>query len=322
MSQLDADYAEFIQSAYAESTSKAFLSHSMKFIEFCSAHKLQLYPLSIVNVSRYLTYYCQKVGSFSTVSNVVSSLKKFYALSGYVLDVNNPLIDLLLKAAKRTMSSQSKPIQPAHIILIKQLVDVSVPIQHAFIVSLVFQFFSCVRKSNLLPPTVSNFHKAKCLKRSDIVYKQGSLVVMLPWTKTLQNSQDIYSVCIAKNQSSVLDPVSMYLQFIHMFPMPQSYPAFSFKASGKVQILTQSMYNIMLKQFMEKIGIPSHSFSSHSVRRGSSSLMFESGLDIHLLKHHGTWKSSSYQKYITYNHAQKLLPTQKMYQKIDQMFGR
>ena len=157
--QIDECYAQFIQYAYAESTAKVFLSHAMKYIEFCAAHRLQLYPVNILTVTRYLMHYCTKVGSFSTVVNVISAIKKFYALSGYQLDVSNPMIDLLIKAAKRNMSTQCKPKSPlqiAHILLIRNVVDTSIHMHYAFFVALVFQFFSCVRKSNLLPPS------AKC----------------------------------------------------------------------------------------------------------------------------------------------------------------
>ena len=270
VAKLDAQYSEFIQSAYAESTCKVFLSYSMKYIEFCAAHKLQLYPLNIITVTRYLTHYCTKVGSFSTVSNVVSALKKFYALSGYFLDISNPLIDLLLKSAKRTLSSQSKPkspIQISHILLIRNVVDFSNPTHRAFFVALVFQFFSCIRKSNLLP-TSSKFSSSKCIKRSDVIHKKGSLIIMLNWTKTLQCNEDVYSVCIAPSHTSVIDPVNLYLDFVSMFPVPSCMPVFSYKSKGKFHVLTQSLYTSLLKSHLELIGVSSSSFSTHSVHRG------------------------------------------------------
>ena len=140
----------------------------------------------------------------------------------------------------------------------------------------------------------------------------------MSWTKTLQNSDDIFSVCIAPSNTHVIDPVKLYMDFIHMFPMPPCMPAFSFKSQGKLSVLTQSHYSSLLKHHLELIGVPSASYSSHS----ASSLMHESGVDVHLLKHHGTWKSSAYQRYITYNHSQKMIPTQKMYSHINKLFGQ
>ena len=323
MSKLDVEYTKLINSAYAEATCKNFMYYSMNFIEFCAAHKLELYPVNISTVVRYLTHYTKKVGSYSTIANVISAISKFYSLSGFKLDVSHPLIDLLLKAAKRTMSSTSKPkspIQVAHIILIKNVIDMSNVTHRVFIVALIFQFFTCLRKSNLLPVNTS-CKNLKCIKRQDIVQSDGSLIVNLQWSKTLQNKQDIFQVCIAPTQSTVLNPVLMYLQFISEFPLPGSFPAFSFISQGKLQVLTQRVYTQLLKHYLEVIGVPSLTFSTHSVRRGSSSFLFESGCDTHLLKHHGTWKSASYQKYLTFNHKQKLIPTQRMHDKIQSMFG-
>ena len=62
-----------------------------------------------------------------------------------------------------------------------------------------------------------------CLKRKDIVYVDGSLVVLLPWTKTLQNSDDIFTIVIARSETVLFDPVSMYMDFVHKFPVPRHF---------------------------------------------------------------------------------------------------
>ena len=83
---------------------------------------LQLYRPVPHNVARFITMYSDKVSSFNTVNNMVSSLKTFYKLSGFELNVQSPVIDLLLRSFRRTMSSQSKPKNPieiGHLLLIK-----------------------------------------------------------------------------------------------------------------------------------------------------------------------------------------------------------
>ena len=324
--QLDQQYNGFIAHAYADSTSKNFLSSWTRYIDFLSAHRLQMYPPCYVNISRYLMHFSNKVGSYGTIANTISAIKKFYSLSGFTISLDHPLIDMFLKAAKRTKSSMSKPKSPLlieQLLLIKNIVNYQDKFHHAFIVALVFQFFSCIRKSNLLPTSMYNFKMSMCLKRKDIVYVDGSLVVLLPWTKTLQNSDDIFTIVIAKSETILFDPVSMYMDFVHKFPVPhQNCPAFSFKHQGKIVSLSQSMYINHLKSYLTAIGVHPHTYSSHSVRRGGTSYQFLSGCPVQLIKSHGTWKSAAYQKYLTFNFNQKQLPTQLMFQNIRKTFGQ
>ena len=326
ISQLDQQYSGHISQAYAQSTTKNFLSSWTRYIDFLAAHKLQMYPPCYVNVSRYLMHHSSKVGSYATIVNTVSAIKKFYTLSGFSLDTQHPLIDMFLKASKRTKSFMSKPKSPLlveQLLLIKNIVNYNDKFHHAFIVALMFQFFSCVRKSNLLPVSMYNFKNSMCLKRSDIVFNQGSLVVLLPWTKTLQNANDIFTIVIAKSECALFDPVTMYMDFVHKFPVPtNSCPAFSFKHQGKIVSLSQTMYIDYLKSYLSSIGCHPYSYSSHSVRRGGTSYQFESGCPVQLIKSHGTWKSAAYQKYLSFNFSQKQLPTQLMFKNLRKTFGQ
>ena len=322
---VDQVYANKVQKAYAESTSRNFCSTWTHFMDFYAAHKLPLYPPCPMNVARYITVYSDRVKSYGTVNNTLSSIARFYELSGYKLDLKSPILDLLLKACKRSMSYVSKPkspIQVAHILLIQNLIDFNDSCQFAFFIALVIQFFSAVRVSNLLPPTVSSIKSVKHIRRSDIFHVDNNLIVTLPWSKTLQNADNVFTIPIAANPGSVLDPVQLFLSFTSRNPCPPNYPVFTY-VSGKVyHIMTQSVYIQYLKSFLSRIGVDPASFSSHSVRRGSTSFMFESSVPVNLIKHHGTWRSNAYQRYLSFNHKQQLIPTQYMNEKINSMFGR
>lgn len=321
---IDREYCRKVTGAYAESTAKNLASQWTNFIDFYGAHHLPLYPPCPLNVARYLTSYSAKVGAYGTLCNALSAISKFYELSGFKLDTQSPVIDLLLKSCKRHMSSVSKPkspIQVPHILLIKNIVNFNDPAEHAFFVALVIQFFSTIRISNLLPVSVNSLNSIKHLRRSDIVFVDNCIILTLPWSKTLQNADNIFTIPIVSNPGSVLDPVYIYSQFITNHPVPPKFSAFSYQIAGVPHVITQSMYQQYLKSFLSKLGIDSSSFSSHSVRRGSASFMFESSVPNHLLKAHGTWRSNAYTRYLSFNFKQKCVPTVKMNEKINQMFG-
>mgnify|MGYP001544809942 FL=1 len=165
------------------------------------------------------------------------------------------------------------------------------------------------------------FSSNKHLKRSNIVQSPGALILTLPWSKTLQNGSDIFTIPIAENPNSVLDPVGIYLNFVSQFYVPINFPAFTYVQNGMYYILTQSVYIDYLKMFLARLGLDPSSFSSHSVRRGSASFLFQCGLKTDLLKNHGTWKSDCYYRYLDFDFSQKLKPTQLMNSKINKMFG-
>ena len=222
------------------------------------------------------------------------------------------------------MSNQShpkSPILPAHLILIPNVININCPKYAAFYSALLVQFFSCIRKSNLLPVSTRDLKSNKHLKRGDIVFTADSMILVLPWTKTLQNKDNLFTIPIARAPPGAINPVETYHQFVLTNPVPSSYPAFAYRDAGVIHILTQSQYIDILKSALEKLNIPSKSFSSHSIRRGGASLLFQMGLSPNLIKHHGTWRSNCYTRYITFNHEQKMLPTQSMLRHFQEQFG-
>ena len=104
-----------------------------------------------------------------------------------------------------------------------------------------------------------------------------------------------------------------YKNFVLRFPVPsQTVPAFSIIDGARVIVLTQQVYIDLLKYYLGRLGLPVESFSSHSVRRGSMTCMWQSGVDKNLIKFQGGWKSQCYENYISIMHKDRLIPAQKM----------
>ena len=324
LGQLDQLYYEKIKSAYADSTMANFRYQAMEYVNFCLNHGCQIFPPVPMNIARYITSCTLKVAAYGTIQNKLSAIRKLYHLCGHNVDTSDPIIDLLLRACKRDMSSVSKPkapIEPGHIILISQMMDQS-DIHHTlFYTALLIQFFGCLRKSNLLPPSVKGFSVVKQLTRGDIHIVQDGIIISLPWTKTLQNSDDVMTIAIAQVPNSIIDPVSQYKNFILRFLLPPRMPAFSLSAGDKLYVFTQNNYIDYLKHFLERLGLPSSAYGSHSVRRGGTTALFQSGVSQKLIKAHGGWRSDCYERYISVGQSDKLVPTTKMLNFINSKYG-
>ena len=295
------------------------------YVELCKAHRLVIIPPVYKNITRYLTLVTTKVSSFGTMSNKLSGLAKFYNLCGYPINVHHPLIELLMKSCKRDMSVCARPkapLEPGHIILMANVLDSNDPLHKLFYVAMVIQFFACLRKSNLLPPSAKAFSSFHHLTRGDFHQVPGALVLTLPWSKNLQNKDDVKTIPIADVPNSLLNPVQIYLEFIRKFPLPSpKLPAFSLLRAGKLIVLTQQQYIDILKSSLTKLNIAADAYSSHSVRRGGTTVLWRSGASQRQIKAHGGWSSQCYERYIDLNHSDKLQATQKMVSYINFHYG-
>ena len=318
-------YRDRVSSAFAPSTAANFRYQMKSFLDFYNKHNLPLFPPIPMNVARYLTFCASKSVVFGTIQNKLSAVSKFYKLCEQHLDVSHPCLDLLLKACKRDLSSDSKPkapIEPGHIILIRTFCDQSELTNRLFFVALTTQFFTCIRKSNLLPPSLNTFSPLKHLTRGDINLCGVDLVFTFPWTKTLQSKDDVMTVSLAAAPGAVLDPVGIILQFLQDFPLPKpTLPAFSLFDGHKLIVLTQQVYISLLKHHLSILGLPPEAYSSHSVRRGGTSCLFEAGAKPQMIKMHGGWKSNCYQRYIDPSFAERLQPSRLMVSHINKLFG-
>lgn len=324
MNRIDQMYSHRISRAYAQSTMNNFRSECLAYFNFAKAHRLQIFPPVYKNVARYLTVMAEKVTAIGTMTNKLSAISKMYALCDYNFDSNNPTVDLLIKSCRREMSTSSRPkapLEPGHILRIANCVDFSVLTHRLFYIALVVQFFACLRKSNLLPTSTKNFSQSKHLTRGDFHFVPGAMILSLSWTKTIQNNQEIVTLPIADIPDAVINPVAVVKQLFTAFPLPSKMPAFALPHHNKLIVLTQQVYGELLKLYLQKVGVNPDAFTTHSVRKGSASTMFHSGLSQQHIKMHGTWKSSCFERYITANHADRLLPSQKMVRYINTLFG-
>ena len=261
---------------------------------------------------------------YGSFCNITSAIKLFYKLNGFELLMSDIHVQLLMKAAKRNLSASSKPkapIEVPHLLYIISHANYKDPQQHAFVAAVLTAFFGCLRRSNTVPPSASAFNPAKHLTRRAVVFQHDAIVLTLPWTKTLQDQRDIFTVTIAKSSDCVIDPVGIIQTFITTYPAQPLDPAFSYYVDGVRHMLTQSMLDRLLKSNLQAMGVPAAAYGSHSLRRGGTTLIYSSNVAPELIRAHGTWKSMSYTKYIHLSHKQKKLPTQSMYRSINAMLS-
>ena len=78
------------------------------------------------------------------------------------------------------------------------------------------------------------------------------------------------------------------------------------KCSGVVPV-TYNVYNRYIKYFLNLIGLDNKLYSSHSFRRGGTTLSFSSKVSSELIQIHGDWASDAYAIYLEFSLKDELL---------------
>ena len=177
---------------------------------------------------------------------------------------------------------------------------------------MVVGFFLFARIGNLLPKSKHCYNPSTQLSRSDVLVAHQFVVVILKYTKSIQNSERILQVPLSHAPGSPLCPKSTLLRMVQLSPGSPTHHLFSYKSSSGMSVITQAEFTRFLRDMLSKCGYQSNLFSGHSLRRGRAMWAFRKGVKTELVKHHGDWKSDAYLVYIEFSLSQKLETTQLM----------
>lgn len=112
-------------------------------------------------------------------------------------------------------------------------------------------------------------------------------------------STQITRMPIIKILDEDICPITWLKTMINMVPALPQDPAFTvFNAQGARVPLTYRQLSDQLKKWIAQIGLPSHKFSLHGLRRGGATFAFESDLATQSIMVIGDWASDSFRRYI------------------------
>ena len=240
----------------------------------------------------------------------------FYKVYGFHADMSSILYKLLNMAAKKSLNTApatKTPLDIKHLMTMVQFADMSNPFHMCFVTAVSVGFFALLRRSNICPPSPTEFEPTKHLRRKDIQVTQEGIVVSLNWSKTNQHQQKVFTIPIAFFGNQQLDPPSLFMDFNGRCPVRPEDPCFSFYVQDHHYVMTHRDLSNMLQEFLKAVGVDRNGITTHSIRKGGCSLFYRAGIMIPALKEHGTWSSDSYKTYVHYNMQDKLKVTQSVY---------
>ena len=316
MNFLDAEIATAKREAYAKGSALNFVSQWRAYLLFYTYCQLIALPTSVTDLCRYIVFLTWNLNSYQTLKNYLNGVRSLHLCHNLPFKMlENFEVRLLLQTAKKRLNVTSYaklPVEPQMLLGILGCLDLSSSFDLALWCSFLFGFFGFLRKSNIVPRSLSSFNPSQHLSRGNVTRTDFGLTITLTWSKTIQFGERTLQIPLVNIPDSVLDPVSAYELLCSRVPAQDTDPAFMYWRNDSLVPLTYSVFSQKLKYYLQRIGLDPKLFGGHSLRRGGCSWAFRAGVPVELLRTHGDWRSMSYLRYLDFSTEQRTQVTAKM----------
>ena len=159
-------------------------------------------------------------------------------------------------------------------------------------------FFSFLRLSNILPHSIRTFDHSRQLARGDFIPSEAGAVLLLKWSKTIQDRKTTHTIPFPHLGSSLLCPISTLRNMTQEISANPNDPLFILPTSSRHVPLTDSVAQKHLKKISIALDISSP-LTFHAFRRAGASWAFKQGVPLEHIMKHGTWKSDAIWSYLS-----------------------
>lgn len=173
-------------------------------------------------------------------------------------------------------------------------------------------FFTFFRKSNIIPPSHSQFSPTKHLSRSDFHFTSWGLIVSVKWSKVIQFRERTLLIPLVSIPSHALCPVHALRDFFDTCQAPASSPAFVLPTATGLRSISYSSFTKHLKDLLRLAGLKPDNYSGHSFRRGGATYASSLGIPHELIQLQGDWASTAYLEYLARPLRQRLSLAQRV----------
>ena len=128
-------------------------------------------------------------------------------------------------------------------------------------------------------------------KKKNVEVHKSFLIVNLTWTKTIQTGERVLQMPLVPIKGSILCPVRAYKKMCKLIPSSDESPLFVLSNN---KIVSYNMFQRKLRFLLQKAGLDSAKYSTHSFRRGSTTLLFRAEVPADQIQLMGDWRSDAY----------------------------
>ena len=159
-------------------------------------------------------------------------------------------------------------------------------------------FFSFLRLSNILPHSLSTFDVTRHLARADFITAGSGAVLLVKWSKTIQDRKSTLTILLPNLENSSLCPIRAINLIIQQVPADPYDPLFTIHMTRGSIPLTDSVARKHRKNASTALNI-SPSLTFHAFRRAGASWAFSHGVPLENIMRHETWKFDAIWTYLS-----------------------
>ena len=161
----------------------------------------------------------------------------------------------------------------------------------------IYCYFSFLRLSNILPHATAGFDVTRHSCVGDVIFSFTGTIIVVKWSKTIQDRVSTATVVIPYLGNSPLCPVSAIRTMLSGGQSQTDKPLFQIQVSECWKDLTVSVARKHLKRVSSILALP-RSLIFHDFRRGGATWAFLKGVPTQQIQAQGTWSSSCVWRYI------------------------
>ena len=233
------------------------------------------------------------------MANHMPALWAFHIMHGLCTKAfQDHRISLYFKSLKLNRQFAPKINPTLTVSTLESVIALAKTIQHqvTFVALYSFCFFSFLRLSNLLPHTPNTFDITRHLARGDIIFTSFGAIVIIKWSKTMQDRKDTCTIAIPSLGHLEICPMTALKTMFACLPGTDNDPLFRIYKKGNVLPLTDSIARKHLKFLPCLKYNPLLHFMLFI--RAASMWAFQHGVLLEHIQAHGTWKSDAVWVYL------------------------
>ena len=271
------------------------------FLGFLVATGLSIHQVTVTILLAFMESLVDQSFTVSNIVNYMAGIRSNFIIYGLdTLPFRDERIHLFQKSLKYTRKFVPKGTFVIDTDLLLCILSVSDTLEFPIIYRALYllSFFSFLRLSNILPHTIKGFDPTRQLCRGDLIFSQDSIVIIIKWSKTIQNRRDTVTISVPSLGDSPLCPHRALKAMLLQLPGSSNDPLFQIPKNGGLVPLTDSATRKHLKKVSMVLQLaPPLTF--HLFCRSGTTWAFQHGVPIQDIMSHGTWTSNCVWRYVS-----------------------
>ena len=266
------------------------------WLTFCTRHNIISFPATEHALYLFVASISLGNRTFSTAKTYLAAIAYAHNTRGIPLDVS---LMTQVQRALRGLKRHSTPTRlrlPLTISILHQLQLATLQSNHTTFdkaclwACFTLAFFGFFRIGELLLSPAGHY-----VRSHDVSVTNKGLTIFLRSSKTDPLAKgSLVSISPSHTKVCAVSALSEYLPGrVAMFPPG---PLF---VMNNGTALTPGLFNQLLRELLDKLGLNSSNYSSHSFRAGAATTAAAAGMPAWLIKALGRWSSEAYQVYIS-----------------------